>query len=184
MPIPTFNFVYPVITINQASKITETSAFISGAVTKFEYDDIYNVGCNIALLYWEASNPMNVKVASSINKNQFPADISATIYDLKPNTTYQFKVAVNYYFSSRIETFRTLPLDIPKSNPTEAEKYRPAPTGNMWVFPSSEIPDHWRYTPPPVYMPQYTYEKPADVYNPVHTNWPQPAPNNSIYHPF
>jgi len=188
IPIPTFNFTSPVeIAINRASNITQTSAFISGAVTKFEYKDFYGVGCNITLFYWEASNPMHVKVAASINKNDFPADISATIYDLKPNTTYQFKVTVNYYFNSRIETFNTLPLEIPKSipTPTEAVKYNPTPTKNMWVFPTPAIPDYWWNTQPQVYMPQYTFAKPTDLYTPVHTNMPPPTPTrNSMYHPF
>lgn len=194
-PIPTFSFVSPVeISINPASKITETSAFISGVVTKFEQNkDFYGIGCNISLLYWEASNPMHVKVAASISKNDFPADISATIKDLKPYTTYQFKVTVNFYFSSSVQTFKTLQLekkstvDVPKSTPTPsaAVKYTPTPTKNLWVFPTPVVPDFWWYTPPKEYMPPYTFGKPADLAIPVYTKAPPPTPTkNSKYHPY
>ncbi|WP_160317712.1 anti-sigma factor domain-containing protein [Pseudobacteroides cellulosolvens] len=191
-PMPTFNFVSPVeIAINPASEITATSAFISGTVTKFEQSKgFYGSGCNISLLYWEASNPMHVKVASSISKKDFPADISATIKDLKPHTTYQFKVTVNFYFSSSLQTFKTLALEskstsiVSTSTPTPSMpvKVTPVPK-NPWVFPTPIAPPVW-YTPPKIYMPQYTFVKPTDLSTPSHTTAPTPTPTKRKYHRF
>lgn len=191
-PIPTFNFVSPVeISINPASDVTATSAFISGTVTKFEQNmGYYGSGCNISLLYWEASNPMHIKVASSISKNDFPADISATIKDLKPYTTYYFKVTVNFYFSSNLQMFKTLALEskttdaVSNSTPTPSMpvKVTPVPK-NPWVFPTPIAPPVW-YTPPKIYMPQYTFAKPTDLSTPSVTTAPTPTPTKRKYHKF
>ncbi len=187
-PIPTFNFVSPVeISINPASEVTATSAFISGTVTKFEQNmGFYGGGCNISLIYWEASNPMNVKVASSISKSDFPADISATIKDLKPYTTYQFKVTVNFYFGSNLQTFKTLALESKTSNgvststptPSMPVKVTPVPN-NPWVLSTPVLPV-W-YTPPKIYMPQYTTAKPTNLSTPYHTTTPVPTPTKNKY---
>lgn len=182
-PTPTFGFASPVeISINPASDITSSSAFISGKVIKFEQSKYYYGGnCNISLVYWETSNPMHVKMAASIYEDDFPADISATIRGLKPKTNYQFKVVVNMYFGSTTQTFTTLAWEdhtkesVSTTTPSPSMPTKmiiPTPK-NPWVFPTP-IPPIW-FNPPKMSPTHYTYPKPGDLKTPSPALTPKPT---------
>ncbi|WP_331916375.1 anti-sigma-I factor RsgI family protein [Pseudobacteroides sp.] len=182
-PLPTFGFTSPVeISINPASEITSSSAFISGKVIKFEQNKyFYGGNCNISLVYWETSNPMYVKMAASIYEDDFPADISATIKGLKPNTSYQFKVVVNMYFGSTTQTFTTLAwaghtkeaVSTTTPSPSMPSKIIPTPK-NPWVFPTP-IPPIW-FDPPKMSPTHFTYTKPEDINTPYPKSTPMTKP--------
>jgi hypothetical protein len=183
IPMPTFGFVSPVeFSINPASEITSSSALISGEVIKFEQNkNFYGSSCNISLLYWETSNPMSVKVASSIYEDDFPANISATIKGLRPNTSYQFKIVVNMYFGSSIQTFVTLRSEnntkeaVSTNTPSPSITIKVSPTPkNPWIFPTP-IPPIW-FSPPEVPPPYFTYPNPGDLNTPSSTPMHKPTP--------
>lgn len=143
-----------------ASDITSSSAILSGeVVSMFGSNSGHNVNYFVVLSYWETNNPWYIHTATSTMSGNLPVKLTATVKGLKPNTDYFFNVTVNGYFSSNLQSFKTLPLTTNTDTATNA-----TPTPNT-APPTMYVPwkRTWQSTDEPISTPAQT-QQPYDYY--------------------
>lgn|GEM_PF-3106588 len=167
-PSPKKDFVQSKIEIlaYEAKNISSNSAIISGEVKSFAN---YNMPTSIVLIYWEARNPGYIYTAATRTQNSFPASISAEIKNLKPYTSYYYKVVVNSFFSSNTSYFKTQHVQItpsltePNDNNTSPTPYKKEPNSTPMPIPKYEYPPYNIYYPQPTPNKRTDHSYPKNV---------------------